>query len=124
MRLYATAFLDRPADLRPRGELRFPASEHEQLAGYLNRQIRCRWVLSYDHDDVLLSSCLLYGRDRMTPSEADRLDGVRTWRISKRLVSLNYSASAGAGRGRFDELLLTTLPPEGVPSTGRFRLLS
>lgn len=94
---------------------------HERLAAYLNRQMRYRWILSYDNHPSLLNSCLLYARDRMNPDSDAKADGVRTWRISKRLVQLNYTASALRGRGSVDELLLTTLPPSAIPMDADFR---
>lgn len=99
------------------------AVPHERLAAYLTQQIRYSWVLSYDYQPQLLKSCLLYGRDRMTPDAASRQDGVRQWRISKRLVKLNYTASARKGRGAADELLITTLPPSSIPTDEQFRSL-
>lgn len=94
---------------------------HEQLANYLTRKMRCRWLLSYDFDPELLDSCLLYGRDRMHPSEEDRADGVKTWRISKRVVSLTYTAAVRSPRNGANELLLTTLPPAIVPTNDKIR---
>lgn len=88
---------------------------HETLANYLTRKMRYRWLLSYDYDPELLTSCLLYGRDRMAPGDADRADGVKGWRITKRVVRLTYTAAARSDRGGADELLLTTLPPSTVP---------
>lgn len=121
--LYNTSFSKREpkgrAVLAPAG---WPSQlDHEMLAAYLTTKMRYRWLLSYDYDPVLLESCLLYGRDRMNPSRADRLDAVKQWRISKRVVRLRYSASATVGRGNSDELLLTTLPASTVPVNDTFR---
>lgn len=96
--------------------------QHERLADYLNRKARYRWVLSYDYCPALLTSGLLYSRDRMTPSQEDkRSSGVCEWRISKRVVSLRYTAAARRGRGAAEELLMTTLPPSTVPMSSEFR---
>lgn len=123
--LYNTSFAQRGSRKRsvaaPAGWL--DQLDHELLASYLTRKMRYRWLLSYDYDQVLLDSCLLYGRDRMSPHGSDRLDAVKQWRISKRLVRLRYSAAARAGRGDADELLLTTLPPSTVPQDEIFRPL-
>ena len=95
---------------------------HQVLAEYLRREIRFRWVLSYDAHPDLLSDPCLYAADKMTPTVENRaLLGTRSWRISKRLVSLNYTASARTGRGAADELLLTTLPPSTVPTNDTLR---
>jgi DNA adenine methylase len=76
-----------------------------------------RWVLSYDHNHSLIENAQLYATNRMTPDDEDRtLLGVREWRLSKRLVRLRYSASSQHGRGERLELLLTTLPPNRVPT--------
>lgn len=97
---------------------------HLALADYLNHEAQHRWILSYDHQDELIASNLLYGRDRMTPRTEDRdFSGVHQWYISKRLVSQLYSASSRTGRGRKDELLITTLPPKAVPLDDQFRPL-
>lgn len=98
---------------------------HLKLAEYLTREAQHRWILSYDANDDLLATNLLYGLDRMTPRESQRdYAGVRRWRISKRLVSQLYSASAASGRGLKDELLITTLPPGAVPLNATFRDVS
>jgi len=94
---------------------------HERLAAYLYQRMRYRWLLSYDNHPRLLDSCLLYARDRMNPDCDAKASGVRTWRISKRLVQLHYTASALRGRGKVNELLLTTLPPSVVPIDADFR---
>jgi DNA adenine methylase len=100
----------------------WPSSQaHEQLADYLTRKMRYRWLLSYDYDPELLQSFLLYGRDRMNPLPGDRCDGVRTWRIAKRLVKLTYTAAVSSDRGGVDELLLTTLPSGVVADNGVLR---
>lgn len=96
---------------------------HEQLAHYLTHKMRYRWLLSYDHDPDLIGSCLLYGRDRMNPTSTDRADGVKSWRISKRVVRLTYTAAARSSRNGADELLLTTLPPATVPTNDSIRPL-
>lgn len=91
--------------------------EHYRLAQYLRTEARYRWILSYDYDDVLLDDPALYSARAMHPStEARTTEGVKAWRISKRAVGLNYSASSRTGRGAAKELLLTTLPPSTVPS--------
>lgn len=99
--------------------------EHHRLAQYLRTEARYRWILSYDYDESLLSDPGLYTAKAMHPSaDARRDDGVRTWRISKRAVGLNYSASSRTGRGAARELLLTTLPPSVVPIDGRLRAVA
>lgn len=115
--LYNTSFGDR--DGRAPRTVPAPAGwpnllAHEQLAHYLTRKMRYRWLLSYDYDPDLLDSCLFYSRDRMNPSAEDRRDGVKTWRIAKRLVALSYSAAARGDRSKTEELLLSTLPPAAV----------
>jgi DNA adenine methylase len=100
-------------------------SGHYQLAEYLRRRAQLRWILSYDNHPGLTTDDALYAARRMTPvAEEAELLGVRSWRISKRLVDLHYSASfTKQHRGKRQELLLTTLPPTRVPSDGRFRVL-
>jgi DNA adenine methylase len=71
---------------------------HERLAEHLVRRMRYRWVLSYDAHPALLDSTMLYARNRMDPDPDDKRDGVRQWRISKRIVELSYSASASRTR--------------------------
>lgn len=94
---------------------------HYRLAEYLRRRAQHRWMLSYDNDPILTRDPALYAANRMTPSVAERQKlGVRRWRISKRIVDLRYSVSS-ARRGARQELLITTLPPSSVPSSGRFR---
>jgi len=96
------------------------ALQHYRLAQYLRTEARYRWILSYDYDDVLLKDERLYVAKAMHPSAAARTnEGVKAWRISKRAVALNYSASSRTGRGAAKELLLTTLPPSTVPSDDR-----
>lgn len=97
---------------------------HEQLAHYLTHKMRYRWLLSYDYDPDLLESCLLYGRDRMNPTADDRRDGVRTWRIAKRLVTLTYTAAARSNRSDAYELLLTTLPSMAMPHSDSIRAIA
>jgi hypothetical protein len=82
-----------------------------------------RWILSYDAHPKLLSDARLYSAARMKPSHSDKNELlVRSWGISKRIVSLNYAASARNGRGMADELLMTTLPANTVPTDERFRV--
>ena len=97
--------------------------DHYRLAGYLRRHAQIRWILSYDDHPELTTDPALYALGRMNPSHEDaRALHVRSWPITKRLVDLRYSASAGnAHRGKRQELLLTTLPPSRVPIGGRFR---
>lgn len=95
---------------------------HYRLAEYLRCRIPLRWVLSYDADSVLLSDRSLYAARRMSPSASEREDfGAKSWQISRRFVSLTYSASARSGRRMANELLLTTLPPATVPVDDVFR---
>ncbi len=95
---------------------------HYKLADYLRREMQYRWILSYDYDDRLLNEDALYSSSAMNPTpESRRLNGVKTWRISKRVVSLNYTAASRTGRGAAKELLLTTLPPATVPTTEQLR---
>jgi len=96
---------------------------HEQLAHYLTHKMRYRWLLSYDYDSDLLASCLLYGRNRMNPAASDRADGVKSWRISKRVVRLTYTAAARSSRNGANELFLTTLPSAIVPANDSIRSL-
>lgn len=97
---------------------------HLRLAQYLQTQAQFRWILSYDPHPSLTSDPRFYASNRMTPSKCDReVLGVKTWRISKRIVSLRYSASAKNGRGGKDELLMTTLPAATVPCDGQIRAL-
>lgn len=97
--------------------------QHFLLAEYLRREMPYRWILSYDHDEQLLSDPALYSAREMSPSPTARdLQGVKAWRISKRAVSLNYTASSRSGRGVAQEPL-TTLPPSTVPANDRIRLI-
>jgi site-specific DNA-adenine methylase len=99
---------------------------HYRLAAYLRCRAQLRWILSYDDHPELTSKAALYAAGRMGPGPEDaQLLGVRSWRISKRLVDLHYSASSGKKhRGKRQELLLTTLPPSRVPNNDRFRSLT
>jgi DNA adenine methylase len=98
--------------------------QHHRLAEYLRREMQYRWILSYDFDARLLSDDALYAAHAMTPDRDHReLNGVRAWRISKRVVTLNYTASSSTGRGAAQELLLTTLPPTTVPLNDRLRAI-
>ncbi|MCF6746554.1 DNA adenine methylase [Blastococcus sp. KM273128] len=99
------------------------ALAHEQLARYLTSKMRYRWILSYDYHPELLASFLLYGRDRMNPSDGARAEGIKQWRISKRIVRLTYTAAARSSRDGADELLLTTLPPSAVPTNDLIRAI-
>jgi DNA adenine methylase len=99
--------------------------QHHRLAHYLRTEARYRWILSYDYDDSLLEDPGLYAAKAMHPSaEARTTEGVKTWRISKRAVGLNYSASSRTGRGAAKELLLTTLPPSAVPIDERLHAIA
>jgi DNA adenine methylase len=90
--------------------------QHQNLAEYLRREMQYRWILSYDYDKRLLTDDALYASKAMHPTRSSRdLNGVKTWRISKRVVVLNYTASSRTGRGASKELLITTLPPATVP---------
>ncbi len=85
--------------------------EHMRLAHYLRHKVGFRWVLSYDNRPELLDDPRFYKAGRMTPSAEDReMLGLRSWRITKRLVDLNYTASSATRRKSTSELLLTTLP--------------
>lgn len=95
-------------------EYGFEAVDHLSVAAYLTSRMRYRWILSYDdHPDIRL----YYRVGRMCPAAAE----ARHWRIHKRLVTLNYSASDRTGRGPTDELLVTTL--RAVPDHPAFRPL-
>ncbi|MET7777886.1 DNA adenine methylase [Streptomyces mirabilis] len=97
---------------------------HLSLADYLRTKAQFRWLLSYDNHPSLTESSWLYARDRMNPSESDRVNlGVRRWRITKRLVSTRYSAAGRVGKRSADELLITTLPPATVPIDDQLRVL-
>lgn len=99
--------------------------QHHDLAEYLRREMQYRWILSYDYDERLLTDDSLYAAKAMHPSRPSRdLNGVKAWRISKRIVTLNYSVSSRTGRGPAQELLLTTLPPATVPINERLQAKS
>ncbi|MFF5709684.1 DNA adenine methylase [Streptomyces sp. NPDC012756] len=99
-------------------------SLHLGLAHYLRTKAQFRWLLSYDNHPSLTESPWLYARDRMNPSESDRVNlGVRRWQISKRLVGTRYSAAGKVGKRAADELLITTLPPSTVPIDEQLRVL-
>ena len=90
--------------------------EHLRLAEYLRRKARYRWILSYDYNDRLLESPLLYRARRMTPSDEDKaLLGAREWRISRRVLTMRYTAAGTPTRSCSREVLLTTLPPSSLP---------
>lgn len=109
------------AELDPRAWTE--GATHYRLAEYLRRRALYRWVLSYDHHSVLTADPGLYAAGRMTPTDQEKAElGVRSWRISKRLVNLHYSV-ASTSRAKQAELLITTLPPSGVPTSDRFRPL-
>ncbi|MBL0886392.1 DNA adenine methylase [Myceligenerans indicum] len=94
--------------------------QHEALAQYLRTEMRYRWILSYDFDSALMTDPAYYSAAQMHPTaDARQNEGVKQWRISKRVVQLNYTASSRKGRGAARELLMTTLPPASVPINGR-----
>lgn len=98
---------------------------HMQLAGYLRTKAQFRWLLSYDHNPLLTDSPWLYAHARMTPSIEDRkILGVRSWTLTKRLVTTRYTASGKTGKRDANELLITTLPPATVPIDEQLRELS
>ncbi|MGH3566551.1 MAG: DNA adenine methylase [Pseudonocardia sp.] len=113
-KLYSVSF-----DPAGSSQRQFP---HERLAEHLVQRMRYRWVLSYDAHPALLDSPMLYARNRMDPSPEDKGDGVRQWRISKRIVELSYSASASRSRWNSPELLLTTLPRSIIPVDKSFAM--
>ena len=95
---------------------------HYRLAEHLRRRMRFRWILSYDNHPKLLHETALYAGSRMTPTREEKtVLQIQSWRISKRLVSLRYTAAARARRGPTDEILLTTLPASTVPVDEHFR---
>ncbi|ROO82921.1 DNA adenine methylase [Actinocorallia herbida] len=97
---------------------------HLKLAEYLRTKAQFRWLLSYDHQPLLTESQWLYARNQMTPTKADReLLNVRSWRISKRLVTTRYTAAGRTGKRSAEELLITTLPPSTVPIDDQLRLI-
>lgn len=99
--------------------------QHEQLAEYLRRKMQFRWILSYDFDQRLLADDALYAAKQMQPEQDDRkLLDVKAWRIARRAVTLNYTASSKSGRGPAEELLLTTLPFGSVPVNDRLRTVN
>lgn len=98
---------------------------HMQLAEYLRTKAQFRWLLSYDNNPLLTGSPWLYAQARMTPSAEDRETlGVRSWAMTKRLVTMRYTASGKTGKRSADELLITTLPPSTVPVDGQLRELT
>ncbi|QMU67116.1 DNA adenine methylase [Streptacidiphilus sp. P02-A3a] len=97
-------------------------SLHLSLADYLRTKAQFRWLLSYDNHPMLTQSTWLYAHDRMNPSVLDReVLGVRSWRISKRLVTTRYTAAGRVGKRSADELLITTLPPATIPTDSQLR---
>ncbi|MFD8120026.1 DNA adenine methylase [Streptomyces fungicidicus] len=95
---------------------------HYRLAEYLSHRMQFRWVLSYDAKPELLLDPGLYAANRMEPDRTEReMLGVKRWNISKRVVTLRYTASARQGRGAAEEVLITTLPPSTVPLNDDFR---
>ncbi len=98
------------------------SSLHLGLASYLRTKAQFRWLLSYDNHPSLTQSPWLYARDRMTPTKADRQSlGIKSWRISKRVVSTRYTAAGRVGKRAADELFFTTFPPSTVPTDERIR---
>jgi DNA adenine methylase len=96
-----------------------------QLAAYLRTKAQFRWLLSYDNNPLLTTSAWLYAQARMTPSREDRdALGVRSWALTKRLVTMRYTASGKTGKRDADELLITTLPPSTVPVDHQLRALT
>jgi len=92
--------------------------EHMRLATYLRTKAQHRWILSYDNNDVLYDR-RYYGAGRMSPDgHARRCSGVRQWPISKRLVSLRYSASSSGRGDAVPELLITTVPTSAATKVG------
>lgn len=116
-KLYYRSFGTEPVD--PTGDLDWVGgTQHIALAQHLRQAMPYRWILSYDYDERLLTDSGLYAAGVMNPSDTERaLHHVKAWRISKRWVTLNYTASSRSGRGPAKELLLTTLPPATVPVT-------
>jgi DNA adenine methylase len=97
---------------------------HVQLAVYLRTKAQFRWLLSYDNNPLLTESNWLYANSRMTPSREDREAlGVKSWSLTKRLVTTRYSASGKTGKRNADELLITTLPSSTVPLDHQLREL-
>ncbi|MEH1130052.1 DNA adenine methylase [Micromonospora sp. CPCC 206061] len=122
MRLYGKSF-DPSGGYAPKGGISINWSgkaEHYRLAEYLRRRAQFRWILSYDNHPVLIGDEGLYAANQMGPTAEERsLLGVRSWKISKRLVNLRYSVTSKI-RSERSELLITTLPPGTVPSDGKF----
>ncbi len=84
-----------------------------------------RWILDHDHDQPLLSDQALYAANAMHPSTAAReMQGVKSWGIAKRVVSIKYTASSRTGRGAARELLITSLPPASVLANDRVRAVT
>lgn len=108
--LYRKAFGPRPIDDGPvwQGD----AMDHFRLAGYLRTKTPMRWLLSYDKHPALLSHPLLYSAGRVGSSGL--VEELRRRRITKRVVSTTYTASARMGRGATEELLISTLPPAAM----------
>ncbi|GGP45117.1 DNA adenine methylase [Saccharothrix coeruleofusca] len=98
---------------------------HMQLAAYLRTKAQFRWLLSYDNNPLLIDSPWLYAHARMRPSPEDRETlGVRSWTLTKRLVTMRYTASGKTGKRDANELLITTLPPSTVPVDHQLRELT
>jgi DNA adenine methylase len=98
---------------------------HMQLAQYLRTKSQFRWLLSYDNNPLLTDNPWLYGRRRMNPDACDReVLGVHCWPVTKRLVSMRYTASGRTGKRNAEELLITTLPASKVPINERLRTLA
>lgn len=98
---------------------------HIRLAEYLRAKAQFRWLLSYDDHPLLTGSKWLYAGRRVTPSSEDRdALGVRRWSLTKRLVSIRYTAGGKSGKRHADELLITTLLSATVPVDDQLRVLS
>lgn len=110
--LYTRAFGPRPldSDVIWQGG----AMDHMRLAGYLRQHTPFRWLLSYDNHPALLTNPLLYAAGRITPAPSVNAPARA---ITKRQVSMTYTASAARGRSVTSELLLTTLPASAVPES-------
>ncbi|MEV0621729.1 DNA adenine methylase [Nonomuraea sp. NPDC050404] len=124
--LYRTSFDPRGGYAGDATDDSLPSADslHLKLAEYLRTKAQFRWLLSYDHQPLLTESPWLYARNQMTPSKADReLLNIRSWRISKRLVTTRYSAAGRTGKRSAEELLITTLPPATVPIDDQLRLV-
>lgn len=118
--LYNKAFGPRPIDDGPvwQGE----AMDHLRLAGYLRTATPFRWLLSYDKHPALLTHPLLYASGRVSPRHD--LTHIPKRNITKRVVPMTYTASAGRGRSPSEELLITTLPASALPLSDRMKLPS